>query len=234
MRIAICDDDKGCCKQLKLWVEEQNLEAQVYYTTEDLLRDMKSGIIYDIIFLDIDFKGLSGVEAGKEIRRFVRRDGINIAFISARQEYAMKLFEIEPLNFHVKPLKQEKILADIEKIRHRVQENQICLSYKASSGIQRKVELRDILYIGTKRGMLVVHMVDGQVDAFTGLLSRIDETLQTDIGCQCHRSHWANFSYVTSYVNQKLYLYDGTEIPVGREYKEKVKAKWIRYKRGER
>ena len=231
LNIAICDDDIGCCKKLSAWLSDDDIAKKVYYTTESLLEDMRAGVRYDIIFLDIDFEGTSGIEAGQEIRSYIRRDQVNIVFISGKQGYAMELFEIEPLNFHVKPLNMEKILRDVEKVRRRIDERKIKLRYKNYEGVQKEIEVGDIVYIQSQRGTLTIHTCDGETDSFQGALSRLEKLHNSVIGYQCHQSYWVNMSYVKKFLYQKFTLYDGTEIKVGRKYKEEMKKKWIQYRK---
>lgn len=232
LNIAICDDDLGCCRKLESWLTEDDIEISVYNTAESLLNSIQCGNTYDIIFLDIDFEGLSGIEVGQEIRKYIRRDQLNIVFISGKQGYAMALFEIEPLNFHVKPLQKEKILSDVGKVRRRIAESMTKLRYKNSKGIQIEVESGNIIYIEAARGYVTVYTKDGGKERIRAPLYKVAERLETSMGCQCHRSFWVNLTCVTTYLNQKLYLYDGTEISVGREYRDKVREKWVKYRTG--
>lgn len=232
LNIAICDDDLGCCRKLESWLTAEDIETSVYNTAESLFESIKRGNIFDIIFLDIDFDGLSGIEVGQEIRRYIRRDRVNIVYISGKQGYAMALFEIEPLNFHVKPLKKEKILCDVGKVRRRMEESMTKLRYKNVEGIQMEVESGDILYIESSHGYVTVHTKDGGKVCFRASLYKIADMLKISTGCQCHRSFWVNLTCVATYLNQKLYLYDGTEVRVGREYRDRVREKWVEYRAG--
>ncbi|HBC97156.1 MAG TPA: DNA-binding response regulator, partial [Clostridium sp.] len=115
LRVAICDDDKALCMQLKGMIDEiientdEVYEITVFCTGEELCDLLYNGIHYDIIFLDIELCEINGVEVGKKIREELNDELTQIVYISAKESYAMDLFDIRPLNFLVKPLKREKI-----------------------------------------------------------------------------------------------------------------------------
>lgn len=73
MKIAICDDDKKICSLLEnilgKYSEEYRtpLDLDSFYSCEELIREMDKGEKFNLIYLDIEFPGLSGVHLGKYI-----------------------------------------------------------------------------------------------------------------------------------------------------------------------
>ena len=70
---------------------------------------------FDIVFLDIELPKVSGIGVGRYIREVLKNEIVQIAYISAKEGYAMELFEFRPINFLVKPLEKEKVAKVIEK-----------------------------------------------------------------------------------------------------------------------
>ena len=68
-----------------------------------------------MLFLDIELPKMNGVAVGQYIRETLKNETIQIAYISSKQEYAMELFEMRPINFLVKPLYEKKIENVIDK-----------------------------------------------------------------------------------------------------------------------
>ena len=112
MRIAVCDDDETAVSFLRELIEsypKQKLNADGYSSGEDLLR---TGNIYDLIFLDIDMKGIDGIETARRIRIHDRK--VKIVYVTSYKEYAGKAFSVHAFGYLLKPVKQEKIWKQIE------------------------------------------------------------------------------------------------------------------------
>lgn len=114
IKIAVCDDELEICSQvenilIKL-LEERLIKyvIDIFYSGESLCRELERED-YDLIFLDIELPKMNGVEIGNYIREMKRDDIVQIAYISSKQEYAMELFDIRPINFLVKPLEEATI-----------------------------------------------------------------------------------------------------------------------------
>ncbi|MCI9410693.1 MAG: response regulator transcription factor [Eubacterium sp.] len=234
MRVAICDDDQGCCSRLEGWLkmyrraQKIRMEIHIFNTVELLLNQVAEGSWYDVVFLDIEFPEGSGVELGHFIRDNTKNEAVQIVYISGKTKYCRYLFALEPLNFHHKPLHREEIFADLDKVVRRSSDGKQVLRYK-EDGILKWIALRDVMYVKSVDKMLEVMTKDNK-------RIRIRENLQ-DLGekyadyslCQCHRSHVVNLSYVVRYLDHCLFMENGAEIPVGRRYVEKVKKAWVDY-----
>ena len=109
-RIGICDDDKELCSGLEEQIysiaKELSLKAdvEVWYSGEGILKDLQKGMELDLIFLDIELIQANGVSVGRFIRNDMEDIHTHIVYISSKQTYAMQLFQIQPLEFLVKPV----------------------------------------------------------------------------------------------------------------------------------
>lgn len=234
MKLVICDDDKGTCAKLEGWIEEYqrrekiSLQVDVFYRSEELLDYMKKGYWFDAIFLDIEFDGLDGVELGRQIRKNSDREFVGIVYISAKTEYCQALFDMEPVNFHRKPLKREDIFRDLEKLVRRHSDGKQVVRYKEGL-VTKGILLRDVVYMESVNRSLVIHTGDKQKIEIKGSISRMYESFRQYEICQCHRLFLVNLNYVTRYLDHKLYMKTGEEIPVGRKYVQQLKQAWMRY-----
>ena len=70
--IAICDDNPKFCCLLENYLEETvcelhaHFDVEVFWNAEDFLNDKEQ--VFDLIFLDINLSGISGIELGNRIR----------------------------------------------------------------------------------------------------------------------------------------------------------------------
>ncbi len=74
LRIGICDDDKNLCQNLEVsitgYVQSFGLcvEVELFYNGEDLLAFLDQGNHLDLMFLDIELGGITGIDVGHTIR----------------------------------------------------------------------------------------------------------------------------------------------------------------------
>ena len=105
MQVIICDDEFSTCVQLENYIEKYSQEhfikadIDVFYDGESLCEYLKSSSSVDLLFLDIELPKCNGVEVGKYIREKLNNEIVQIAYISAKTEYAMELFDYRPINF---------------------------------------------------------------------------------------------------------------------------------------
>lgn len=194
MNIAICDDDKGVCSQLEGWIEQYNYEnatrlyVDVYHSAETLQQQLQTGQWYDMLFLDIELPQKNGIELGQMIRSAWKMDLIYLVFISGKSNYCMDLFDVHPLNFHLKPLKHKDVVKDIDLVRERVNTGTLAFRYR-EDGVYKSVCLKDVVYfVGAGKGV-EVHCKDGRV-AFAGnSLQQLCDIYEKHGFSRCHKSY---------------------------------------------
>ena len=125
IQVAVCDDDKILANIIENYVIEiskqygVDIETEVYYKGQELLKDIESGIKYDLLYLDIEMEEDDGIKVAKKIRKI----GLNviIIYVSSFENYLRELFEVNAFRFIDKPIDErifiEYYLAAIEKIK---------------------------------------------------------------------------------------------------------------------
>lgn len=228
MKIAICDENKSLCKQLEGWVDwyfrKENIpvELDTFFSLEQFLQCLAEKNYFDIILLDIELPQEKERDIAEELRSCVEVGGGLIDFISGRQELGMPLFDLQPINFRIKPLKQEQIELDLNKACYILREKRRELSYFVND-VKKTVLLKDICYLESLDGKICAHTLAGEKIALTGTLAGIEEKYDSHALFQCHRFFIVNLYYVCRYKNRALTLQDGTMLPVGKEYVTRFK-----------
>ena len=149
-KIAVCDDEQIICSTM--YNKLQNLsksksvifEIDCFTSGEELCDEIKH-TNYDLLFLDIELPKMNGVAVGQYIRETLKNETIQIAYISSKQEYAMELFEMRPINFLVKPLSEKKIENVIDKFLQLNKIDTETFNFKAGHNYY-KIPFSDILY----------------------------------------------------------------------------------------
>ena len=118
-RIGICDDEMAFGNLIEEYLEEYarqreiRLDISVFLTGEGYLEFLQKGMILDLLFLDIEFgKGMDGVKVGEMLRADLANEAAQIVYVSAVEDYAMRLFRNRPMDFLPKPVKRQ----DIERV----------------------------------------------------------------------------------------------------------------------
>jgi len=233
--VAICDDETKIGADLecalidifgKLSVKH---DIVVFLSGEELCKAMESGAYFDLIFLDIEFaqNEINGVEVGRFIRDVCNNYMVSIVYISRIKSYAYELFDIQPFNFLVKPLKYEKIDEVIKKyikISGLWSEDFI---YKVGHDIF-KIKIKDIVYIESYDKKLILHLASGKKEEFYGSIKEIyQEQLKGFDFLFIHTSYIVNYDYITALMfNQVLLVDSTTPLPISKHRKNEVRERY--------
>lgn len=234
MRVVICDKDIKCCSEIEEWLvsyrreTKVKMEVDIYNNAERLLQHIKEGYSFDIIFLDIELPEMDGVELGRIIRDKLSDRYINMIYISRKTKYCFKLFELEPLNFHKKPLKKEQVLGDVTKVisRMRIKKTVVpCIV----DGKKENIVPHQVMFIESNGNMLELTLNNKKKAFIRESLDKFKSEYGGDFLFRCHKSFLVNFDYVKSYEIKYFVLEEGVHIPIGRKYSHNMKIQWMEY-----
>ncbi len=197
----------------------------VFESAEDAVPFLEKEKI-DILFLDIDMPGLNGIE--------FRKQALDIpvcVFITAHPEHAVESFQIETLDFIVKPLKLDRFTQTINRIEEFMEIKLKASLFEASIGgdtiyikeghEQTKVKLHEILYLEALKDYTLV-VTDKKRHC---VLSSIGNLLKEDhfqSFIRIHRSFAVQKQYVQKINSTEIILNNNAVIPIGRSYKENL------------
>lgn len=177
----------------------------------------------DIAFLDIDIDGENGLELRKKINNVPA-----CVFVTSHPEYALDGFELEALDYIVKPATKERFEQTLLKIISYLEIKQKAENYDMhfkeqhlviKEGYEQvKIQLKDILYLeALKDYTLVVTSHKKHC-----ILSNIGNLLKQDGFSEfirIHRSYAVAKSEISKIGAQAIKTMSGLELPVGRSYK---------------
>lgn len=234
IRIAICDDEELICKQVGDMIESiltQDYGKKNVLHTIDIFSDGQSLCeklkekTYDLIFLDIELPDTDGVTIGSYIRETLQDEKTQIAYISAKSQYAIKLFDFRPINFLVKPITSEAVKKVIDK--YIAIETKGMDSFKMRRGKHiHMIHYEDILYFESKERKIFVHCVKPELDvAYYDNMDKVYESIKQSDFLYIHKSFLVNFRYVQEYSYEKVKMVDGTEIPISQSKRKEIREK---------
>lgn len=231
MEIAICDDEQEVRESLKKKIKEVCPEARLWscQSGEELL---STNVPIDILFLDIQMPGISGMQAAEEYRK--KNKKTVIIFVTALEEYVFQAFDVRAFNYLVKPFTDEKfknvLVSAVEQSRQvegleqsRQEERYLLIK---TGGIHTKIFLRDIIYAEVFNRKVIIHGIEDKVEYY-GRMSDLERQLGDDF-FRSHRGYMIHFKYVVSYDSSMVRLEKGSALMAKQKYSDFVK-KYMQY-----
>lgn len=180
----------------------------------------------DILFLDIDMPGLNGLD--------FRKKTMNVPvciYITAHPEHAVESFELDTLDFIVKPIKFDRFTQTMQRIEDYMELKLKANLFESSIGgdtiyikeghEQTKVRLHDILYLEALKDYTKI-VTTGKRHC---VLSSIGTLLKEDhfrSFVRIHRSYAVQKQFIEKIGTQEIVLKNDMAIPIGRSYKENL------------
>ncbi len=117
MRVLAVDDEELMLAKLANSIREAipNVELTPIRRPSKALEYVKNNPI-DIAFLDVEMRGLTGVELAKEINQI--QPNANIIFVTGFMNYAMDAFHVYASDYILKPVNAQAILESLNHLRH--------------------------------------------------------------------------------------------------------------------
>lgn len=226
LRIGICDDSIDARDALRLQLEKimrEESEEIVYEfsTGEGAVRWLKNhpGEI-DLLFLDVEMNGISGMEAAEEIRKFDTE--IMIVFVTGYSDYVFDGYRVNALDYIMKPAKAERLSEVMKRVREQLwskRDNMYVL--KNPEGTFR-LPLSSVSYFYSDKRKVVLVCKDKEY-CFYGKLDEVERQLAGSF-VRIHQRYLVNAGRVTHIGNDHVTI-DGCELPISRALKEEATSK---------
>lgn len=219
-KCLIIDDEELARALLESYVKKLDfLELQGSFESPlDAMSMLKSNTI-DVIFLDIQMPDLKGTDFAKLIPSETK-----VIFTTAYSEYAIQGFELNALDYLLKPITFERFLKAVSKLKSEPTEQPQQSEYiTVKSGYDlHKIKLEDIIYIESDSEYVVFHLENRKIMSYQTLKS-LEKTLPKSMFLRVHRSYIVNTKKVTGLKGRDLILNKIT-IPVSDSYYDTAKS----------
>jgi two-component system, LytTR family, response regulator LytT len=149
---------------------------------------------FDVVFLDVEMPGLSGVDAAPLVRE--RRDPPAVVFVTAHDRYAVDAFAVEAFDYLVKPVDPERLARVVERLRERTSENALPVEKipVVSAGGTELLDFDQVHFVQADGDYSRVHTYDRSY-LCTASLGELEERLGPRFA-RIHRSHLVNLGKV--------------------------------------
>jgi DNA-binding LytR/AlgR family response regulator len=186
----------------------------------------------DLMFLDVKMPGITGIELLKSLKNPPK-----VIFTTAYSEYAVDGFELDALDYLLKPISFNRFLKAMDKMLKDMGEKSLLLRSEAPISpdfqqflflkIERKtikVNVKDIYWIESVKDYVKVVLLD-KVLLSKQKISILEELLPERQFCRIHKSFIIAVDKVESYYSYAVEIL-GKELPIGRNYKQNAQKKF--------
>lgn len=198
LRIGIVDDEPAVRDQLEGFIDRfckengVSIHCRNYENGEQLLKETDRD---EILLLDIDLPGTDGMETARKLRE----EGCSsvILFVTNMAQYAIHGYEVNALDFMVKPIGYEVFRLKLQKALDAVKARQdVKLKLKTRDGF-RQVYVSQILYVEVQRHKLFYHLEDEVLEAWD-TIGHAREMLEPQGFALCNVCYLVNLEHVVS------------------------------------
>lgn len=220
VRIAVVEDEKESQEQLVSYVSryekeaEQKFEVTVFSDGMDIVENYHP--VWDIIFMDIRMKHLDGMKAAEKIRRY--DPAVILIFITTMAQYAIKGYEVDALDFVLKPVTYAQFSMKLTKALSVVKKREEKYLFLPVEDRKERVALSEILFIEVRNHNL--HVVTKKQTYIMRLSMQVMERELTPYHfVRCNNCYLVNLANVTG-VNRDSVLIGTFDLPISRPKKK--------------
>lgn len=233
LRSLIVDDEPLICDELRsVLASVQDVEVQgIAHNTQEAEKIMAVKPV-DVVFLDIQMPGMSGLELAKKLTNELRPP--LIVFVTAYSGFAVDAFAVNAVDYILKPFDKQDIARVLQKVRvwrqvreesstPRLQDFVRNLCVEAGDRLE-VIHVNRIQFIQADDRQVFLHTVEGQSFGVRRRLNELEEMLDPKDFYRCHRNYIVNVNQIRQVANwfNRGYLLimkdPSAEIPVGRVY----------------
>ena len=230
IRCLLIDDEAPAIELLEKYtsmIDQLEVVGTSHSAVEafNILKDNK----VDLIFLDIQMPVLNGIDFVKTLK-----NPPAVIFTTAYREYALDGFELDVIDYLLKPIPFNRFLKAVDRYRDRFKVQTVQTSPRLELEEQprhiffnvnrthHKVMLDDILYIESLKDYVRIHTPNDRL-VVKGNIVSIMKQLPENQFIRIHRSYAISIKHVTSY-NQSEVEIAKQKLPIGMSYKDAISS----------
>lgn len=231
MKCIIVEDEPLARKLMQSHIEKiSNLELLESFADPIKAIEFLRTNTVDLIFSDIQMPGITGISMLK-----ILQNKPLVIFTTAYSEFALEGYELDVVDYLIKPISFERFLIAIEKVAKRLRENKTAEPTVTPSVIKDtldyifvkdgtkfiKVLLADISYIEGLKDYVAIHTADKKIVTLQTMKS-LENILPSSLFIRIHNSYIVAIKAIESFDKEKVQLTNVT-LPVSDTYKKSLK-----------
>lgn len=228
MQIGICDDEAIIREELLRLCREykstgmSDLTCVCFSSGEELLAYNQQ---IDILFLDIQMRGLNGLKAAEKIRE--KDDSMFIIFLTGYKGFMQAGYRVKAFRYLLKPINENEFTQTLTEAV-----NDITKNYKAIIGLEGEtlfIRLKDIIYIEYVDRCTVIRTQRGTYESTT-TMNEWETILNTGDFFRVHKAYIVNMEYINE-IGKNVVLDNGEKVELAIRQVGKLKKACKAYRR---
>lgn len=222
VEILIIEDEPPAARRMASMIESHSPGATISHAQELVdAEDKLSTCKYDVIFLDLNLRGLDGFKILERIS-----SQCAVVVVSAHIERALEAFDHGVIDFVPKPVVASRLNLAIDRALEVTQSPPKNLPVRSTTGIEI-IQFNDIVSVSAVEDYSEIRLRNGRTHIDERSLSDIDHRANGQL-IRIHRSHLVNRSDLQEIRNKdgttSAVLKDGTRLPIARRKLKSVKS----------
>jgi two-component system LytT family response regulator len=243
MKAILIDDEQHVINSLKNLIQSNFNDIDIIGTANNITEgyELIQSLLPDIVFLDINLPDGTGFDLIKKINQV----DFKIIFITGHEEYAIQAFKVSAIDYILKPVVTEELVAAINKARESIkyeEENLRISTLLENINIQKTlkriilrtaeymhlVNIEDIIRCEADNNYTFFYLKDGNKILVSKTIKEFSKLLGSSGFIRVHQSHLINTVYIDKYVKGDggyILMKDNTDIPISQHAKQEILKK---------
>lgn len=226
MKVAIVEDETPHAEALQDLLRQWSKEHQVLIDVA--LFDSGEAISsacedpFDLVFMDIQMDGMNGISAARQLRQ----QGFHgqLVFLTSFSEYVFDGYEVQALNYLMKPVSYEKIAKCMDYVEQKLHDDHY--TFRDHDSVTR-IAYSKIIYFCSANHYTQIITTEGdfrQRESLQIVFSHLPSRFLF-----CHRTIIVNMEHVSKLKGRELALSNGVIVPISQTYLQDVRSALMSY-----
>ncbi len=211
LKVLLVEDEESSREELKHLISQEGameVVAEAETVTEAI--EFLNSSQFDVVFLDIKMPGISGLELAGILKKMAHPPAV--VFVTAYSEHALKAFELEALDYLMKPVSEQRFLETAARLKRRFSiaereqkeekkypETPERLFIEKEGGKRVPVLPEEIFFFEARDDYAMLHTID-QRFLISGSLKRLEERLARFGFFRVHRKYLVNLNKISEII----------------------------------
>ncbi|MCR4698532.1 MAG: LytTR family DNA-binding domain-containing protein [Bacilli bacterium] len=185
---------------------------------------------FDLVFLDIDMSGEDGIAIAHKLRE--RDNTVLLIFVTNMAQFVLKGYEVDALDFIIKPIKQDEFLLKMTRPLMRLVFTTNSSIMINDNGDLRSLRSESIMYITVNDHYVTYHTLKEDITEYISLNAAIKK-MKGETVIYCNRQTVVNLRYISAIQHNTCVLTDGSELEISRSQKKSFIKEFASYLGGQ-